>query len=475
MHFSASDLVENSASSALSHVTRAQETDLPASAKITYISTASAYPQAIAEARRIAGASHRVATATLPLVLDASQADAIADSWLFESWAAREKAAFTLPPSRLALEPGDTIALSTGERSYRLRITEIGEHGARDIQALSIDPDIYAPVPVTPRADTVAQQPAAGRPLAMLLDIPSPTDNASDSTGYIAAMQFPWPGTIAVWRSPEQSGFALNTLLPTPATTGVTVNALNSGPPWRLDRANRLTVDIDGGSLSSITRLQLLGGANLAAIERVPDVWELLQFESATLVGPQRYELATLLRGQRGSDTPEGVIIPAGSRFVLLDGSVQPVSMTPDDIAIAYNWKIGPASRDIGDAAYVGLAHTFRGVGLQPLRPVQVRGRRNDAGDLAVTWLRRTRKSGDNWEPADVPLGEDDESYRVEFLAGAQASAAVVRTVTTSITSLVYTAAQQTADLGAPGARVTLRVAQVSRAVGQGATTTVTL
>ncbi len=41
-------------------------------------------------------------------------ADGIAEAWLFETWAQRERASFKLPPSRLALEPADMIALDQG-------------------------------------------------------------------------------------------------------------------------------------------------------------------------------------------------------------------------------------------------------------------------------------------------------------------------------------------------------------------------
>ena len=34
--------------------------------------------------------------------------------WLQEAWAARERASFALPPSRLALEPGDVVTLDAG-------------------------------------------------------------------------------------------------------------------------------------------------------------------------------------------------------------------------------------------------------------------------------------------------------------------------------------------------------------------------
>ena len=56
-------------------LTRGQETELPASAKVRFISSSGDYSQAVAEARRIAGASGRVSQADLPLVLDGSQAE----------------------------------------------------------------------------------------------------------------------------------------------------------------------------------------------------------------------------------------------------------------------------------------------------------------------------------------------------------------------------------------------------------------
>ena len=64
------DLVESRPGAALATLTRAQETDLPSSAKLTFISAAGSYPAAVEEARRLAGHSGRVAVADLPLVLE---------------------------------------------------------------------------------------------------------------------------------------------------------------------------------------------------------------------------------------------------------------------------------------------------------------------------------------------------------------------------------------------------------------------
>ena len=73
-----------------------------------------------------------------------------------------------------------------------------------------------------------------------------------------------------------------------------------------------------------------------------------------------------------------------------------------------------------------------------------------------------------------MPLAEELEAYEVEILDGAT----VKRVLSTATTSAVYTAAQQTADWGAPlgpGDTLDIRIFQLSALVGRGAPKTVTL
>ena len=73
-----------------------------------------------------------------------------------------------------------------------------------------------------------------------------------------------------------------------------------------------------------------------------------------------------------------------------------------------------------------------------------------------------------------MPLAEELEAYEVEILDGAT----VKRVLSTTTTSAVYTAAQQTADWGAPlgpGDTLDIRIFQLSALVGRGAPKTVTL
>ncbi len=378
------------------------------------------------EARRLAGRSGRVALADLPLALDAEQAAEIAEVWLFEAWAARERAQFALPPSRLALEPGDVVDLTANGRSHLLRITEIGEHGVRDIEARGLDPDVYANAPGAPRgpggavavivgtavracsstcrccAATSRLPPAMSRPRRAPGPAPSPS----------IARRRTRASSSRRWRSPQPSPASPSTRCP-PA------------PPRASTAPRRVRVKLDQGALASVTELALLGGANAAAIQNDDGGWEVLQFQSAILTAPATYKLSGFLRGQAGTEHAMRAPLAAGARFVLLDGALARVDMTEDEIGLAYTWKCGPASRDIGSPHYLEAEHTFVGEGLKPLSPVHVRGTRS-GGDLALSWIRRTRIGGDSWDGVDVPLAEDEERYEIDILDGSD----VVRTLT---------------------------------------------
>ena len=150
--------------------------------------------------------------------------------------------------------------------------------------------------------------------------------------------------------------------------------------------------------------------------------WEVVQFQTATLIAPGTYVLSKLLRGQGGSEFAMRPSVAAGARFVLFNTAVARVDLAASEIRLPYSWRYGPATRDIGDASYAVAAHTFQGLGLKPLSPVHVRAVRA-GGDVAFSWVRRTRLGGDSWETPEVPLGEDNESYEVDILDGAERDA----------------------------------------------------
>jgi hypothetical protein len=464
LSLSESDLVEERAADALLTLTRAQETDLPASAKVSHIAAAGDYRQAVSEARRLTGASGRVARAELPIVLEHENASQIADAWLFESWAARERALFKLPPSALALEPGDIVSLDKDGTSVLVRVTDIGERGIREIEGRSIDPDVYSGVASRPRDITDGGAVFDGTPHVEFLDLPLMRGDEPPEAGYVAAFQSPWPGGVAVFGSPEEAGYVLRARASAPAIMGATLDALPAGPIAVVDRSARVRVALNSGELASVTTLQLFAGRNAAAIRNADGGWEIIQFETATLIGDRTYELSNLLRGQAGTEREMRAPLAAGATFVLLGTEIARVNVAAGEIGSPLHWRFGPANRDIADRSYEAAIHTFSGRGLTPLSSAHVRAVRNGSGDIAVSWKRRTRIGGDSWEAIEVPLAEDDEAYEVDILDGAT----VVRTIAASMPNCAYAAADQATDFGSTQSGVSVAIYQMSPSRGRG-------
>lgn len=454
--------VEEQPGDALYELTRAQETDLPASAKLRYISSADVYPQAVAAARRLTGASGRIAEADLPIVLDDSEAETLAESWLYETWAAREKASFKLPPSTLALEPGDTISVPIAGRARLFRLTSTTERGVREVNALSIDPDVYNRIDVPSRPAPKVDVEQAGSPDVVLMDLPVWNSLADPRTGYAAALQKPWPGSVALYASPQVEGHQLKAIANAPATIGVTLDPLASGPEGVIDRAARVRVRLVHGELSSVDLVSMLAGANLMALRNAHGDWEIVQFMTATLVDAATYELSGFLRGQFGTEDAMTVTVPAGAKAVLLDGAMTPIALQENEIGLLLNWRYGPGNRDIGDESYVTTPFTYRGLGRRPLSPAHIKGAR-DGHDLKLSWIRRTRTSGDNWDVADVPLGEERESYEIDILDGST----VKRTLATSNADAVYLEAAQVSDFGSAQSSVSVAIYQTNTIFGR--------
>jgi len=100
---------------------------------------------------------------------------------------------------------------------------------------------------------------------------------------------------------------------------------------------------------------------------------------------------------------------------------------------------------------------------LLPLAPVRPNARRSPAG-VTISWIRRSRIGADNWDQADVPLGEAREAYLIEILSGAS----LKRQYETAEPALVYPAADEITDFGAAQASLSLRIRQISESAGPG-------
>lgn len=451
---------------------RAQETDLPDVVSVTFIDAGGDYQSGTISASRLAGYSERKSDASLALVMDATQAQAIADRMLAEAWIGRETARLALPPSLIALDPGDVIELMVDNRPRAFRIERIRDAGAREIEAQRAEAAVYGPPLPGIKLPSIETPPVYGAAVLRIMDLPMLRETDVPWAPYAAASASPWSG-IVVLDSATGMGFALDTALPLRATMGETLAPFGAGPTACWDRANVLSVKLYAGELASRSEDEILAGSpNALAIQNPDGEWEIVQFTQATLVAPNTYDLTTLLRGRLGTEHAMRSPLPAGAPVVLLDRAIVQLETTLAERGQARFYRWGPPGIDVSDPAWQQTIFTARAVGLIPWSPVHVRGTRNAAGDLAITWVRRTRFGGVWADGTDVPLNEESERYEVDILDGA---GAVKRTIAVTTPAAAYTAAEQTADFGAPQAAITIKVYQLSAAVGRGRPAAATL
>lgn len=446
----------------VTEIRRRQEEDLPGEVAIGFFDTETDGREARVAARR--AGPPRVLDLSLPVFQAGAVMQGAADGLIRDLDAGRESASFALPPTLPAPEPGDVIDLVLPERTLVLAIERVEDGAARRVEARSLDPaDVVRAAPSWPRPIAPPLAPVTAPPLAVLMDLPT-RDGADAHRPWVAATVSPWPGPMAVHLG-GTGGFEPVAILEAPAVIGDLASPLPPGRVWRVDEAGTVDVLLARGTLASIGTDAFLEGGNLAAVGSMVGGFELIQFRTATLVGPRLYRLGGLVRGQGGTEARAVAATPAGSRFVLLDGAARRLPIGVERIGRALTLRIGPADRPVDDAGVTELVATPTGAGLVPLAPVHLTARRDPAtGDVTIGWIRRTRIGGDAFEAAEVPLGEAVEAYAVTI----HGAAGPVRTITTGAPAARYAAAEQAADFGTPPAVLDIAVRQISDVMGPG-------
>ncbi len=401
----------------------------------------------------------------------------MAKSLLQQVWAARETGRIKLPPSLLRLDAGDALVLALDglQLSFRIKAVETSTYRAMDL--VGFDPSLLK-VSSPPEPQTTSPRPMTlGAPIIEFMDLPLITGNeAQPWAPRVVAYAAPWAG-VDIYRGNAGGGFDHVTTLDSPSLIGELTAPLYAGPTGRWDRGNVVSVRFYGAATPlSLTEAQVLGGAGALAVKNAAlGQWEVLQFQNAALTGLGSYDLTKLLRGQVGTEGQMGDPVPAGSRVVFLDASaLVPLDMTLNQRGLTQDLRYGPSSVPVNDARYTAVTLGFAGVGLRPYSVSHVAAvRSRPSNDVAFSWVRRTRFAGDAWDPDVVPLNEQSEAYDLEVLDG---SGAVVRRVA-GLTSpaWTYTAAEQTADFGAPQASYRLNLYQLSALYGRGQVATRTV
>ncbi len=452
------DLVEEIKDVAIIAQSRNQETDLPAAIHIGYAESGLDYRQAAISQQRNGTASQKEISLNIPAAIGQQAAQACGDVALAESWAARETAQFSLSPQFEAIEPGDILKIGLN----RWRVKSIMAGDARKIEAVAHDPAVYDPPPAADRLTGLTPPAIYGVADVTMMELAMLDINASPAP-WIAAQATPWPGTMALFKKTSTSSLAFNRLVANQATMGTTLNALGFGLSHRIDFNHMLNVQMRQGALSSISKDELLNGGNLAVIGTSATGYEVVQFQTATLIGANTYAVTGFLRAQGGSDAEMIASRAAGQNFILLNQAVVQPNLSLAEAGQVATWRIGPAQLDPGNPAFLEFQFGGNLKPLRPLPPAQIKMARDPAGFL-ISWIRRTRTDGDSWELAEVPLGETVETYRLDIVN----AGTVLRSATINTASYLYTTTNIVSDFGATPASFTLRVCQISSTVGAG-------
>ena len=388
---------------------------VPQTITVAHYDPARDYQTGLQRARR-PGAGRRSDRIELPAAIEAGMAKAIAGRALSRAEAGRERRGVALDWRALRIVPGDVVSLAGdggAGSAGRWRVTRWSlEAMVVMLELIRLDDaDAASPSPLSASSGRVlADTDSVHGPTIMhLFELPALDDRIFEAPRLLVAAAGTEPG----WR---RAALLLSTdggmrwvsagSTAAPATLGVLASAAPAAPATLRDLSTVIDIDLlhGGMALASADDAALDSGANLALLGN-----ELIQFGLATQMGATRWRLRRLLRGRRGTEAAiAGHAV--GDRFVLID---------PDDLAAidlpltATGSTVQMLASGVGDGAGpVAAAIIPSGVSVRPPSPVHVQAR-IAGGDLAISWVRRSR-AGWRWiDGADAPLAEEAEAYAV--------------------------------------------------------------
>ena len=441
---------------------RGAVSELPNQLSLSYSDFNLDYRHALVSARRLARSGQRQVLSDQALVMSRAQAQRIADLWVQDRCVALETAQFQLGLLGKGLEPGDVVALPVEGKSRAFMITSVREGRVRLFDARAVDPEMGKAPPLAFLPVQARQPLVAGRPWVEIFDLPLAIGKP-ETLQALAAVADPWPGSLTVWQSVDGTSYTPFCSIGTQARMGRSLTDLPAGPLWRWDDRNSLTFTLYGGVLTSPGDLDALSGAQLLLLKAADGSSEVISFARADLIGPNQWRVHRLVRGLGGSEEQAQRLLPAGALVVVLDGAVQPLISGAAQSGETWFWRIAPPNADPYDPFAVAMTATAGPAALLPLAPYGLSAKRSQDG-IRVTWLRRGRLDADSWAGTDIPLDESSEAYHVALLK----DGVVIRQSDVTSPNFFYAAADEMADFGTRQTRLSMRVQQMSAAVGLG-------
>lgn len=409
-----------------------------------------------------------------PIVMSATKAAGVSETLLFLPWLERIDFSFILPPTYLYLEAGDVVTVNGRDATYSLRLTEINYTSAGTIECKAKPNNAAVYLPNAEGAEIPGPGgtiPLGGPSLFLPLDIPVVDETFQNTPGFIGAVigvTTGWPGAILIRSTDQGQTWADLQAFTGKSSIGIALDTLPVSTGTMIDESE-ITVVMASGTLSSITKDQMLAGQNYAAYG-VNGRWEIIRFRDADLQADGSYIVSGFVRGECGTEWATGLHSPSDYFVLLDDPDMAFMGAAVATIGTELTYRAITAGASIDSAS--DQLFTYNGVNLECLSPVYASGSRDGSSNFTGAFTRRSRLSSSWWiTGVEAPLGETSQSYEIDVMNGS----AVVRTIATTTPSFAYSAAEQTTDLGSPQSSITFRIYQLSGTVGRGYPYEVTL
>lgn len=441
-----------------------QDVELPLRYNLVYMDKANDYQQQSHGARRILNpeptmTSRNEITNDIPIVLDSTVAKQAAERALFSSWIERSSYTLKFSWEHIALDPSDILQVNLDSGAIlrsRFIDFDIGSDLSIETTSLSEDADQYTSTVAADGGDGPLTQSFLSETLTKLIVLCCPLLRDTDEIGRVASQLYYFmggygqPGWNAgiLFKSNEGTEYNEVGAVVNEMVWGTTTTPLgDTETPFQTDNTNSVRVFLNTGlatGLSSATELEVLNGANAAAIvSRTTGNIEIIQFQTATLQNDGSYILSNLLRGRRGTELFTGDK-SVGDTFLLLSNSGgQRLSLDLGETAQTRYYRAVTSGTFFEEADVT--AKTNPANDLKPYAPVHHSVTGTWGSDVTLGWIRRTRVGGGLQDgQGTVPLSEDSEAYEIDI---ASPAGTVLDTITgISTNSYVYTSVAQGVD-----------------------------
>jgi hypothetical protein len=375
-------------------------------------------------------------------------------------------------PWAFALRAGDRIALPDTPGVWQIADVQMANNAVTLKLNTWRAPYRASPLPANAGSNADSGQfvpspsPDPGDTIFVIVDVPKPVAafySTASSTLAVPGLYAAVAGTRPGWRfaavrtrasanAPWQEAGVVR-----PATAlGVTQTALPPASPYLEDRASDVILQLAGGhmDLTDVDPAQLLYGANLACIGT-----EWMSFAQSEPLGNGRYRLRHLLRGLWGTGANIGGHAP-GENFVLFDGAgVIALGGVSASSAISAAAPLLVEAQSPADAEAVVSSRNAPSRSAQPLAPVHA-AYAWSAGNLALSWVRRSRDGWGWMDGVDAPIGEAAELYSLTLFAPSLPALAPLL-IESSTEQVLVSAALLAQFITAGAAHITAEVRQI--------------